>query len=315
MQVLLLSASEVEQLLDPEALLEALAEEFKALSAGRVAAPKRNEVAIADTGLLMAMPAYRPGREITIKLVSVFHGNEAHGLPGHNALICLFDAQTGVPVCLMDGSYITALRTAGAAALTTQLLARQDASVLAIVGAGVQGEAHLKMVPRVRQFREIRIASQRFASAERLAANDERARAVATVEEAVRSADVICLCTSSPEPVLRGEWLVPGAHVTSVGYRPPGGELDRGVIEHGHLFVETRLAFDPPPAGCGELAGLDQGLGTELGEILLGLRPGRQSDEEITVYKSMGHACEDMAAASLVYQHARQAGVGTMVTL
>jgi alanine dehydrogenase len=315
MQMLLLSAGEVGRLLDPEALLEALAEEFKALSAGDVSAPKRNEVAVAAAGVLMAMPAYRPSREVTVKLVSVFHGNEAHGLPGHHALICLFDAQTGVPVCVMDGTYITAQRTAGAAALATRLLARQDAQVLAIVGAGVQGEAHLKLVPRVRQFREIRIASQRLASAERLAAGDEGARVVATTEEAVRGADVVCLCTSAAAPVIRGEWLAPGAHVTSVGYRPPAGELDPAVAEQGHLFVETRLAFDPPPAGCGELAGLDPNLGTELGELLLGLRPGRRSEAEITVYKSMGHACEDMAAASLVYQRARQAGVGTTAAL
>ncbi len=315
MQVLMLSASQVEQLLDPDALLEALAEEFRALSAGSVSAPKRNEVAVAAAGVLLAMPAYRPGREVTVKLVSVFYGNEARGLPGHNALICLFDAETGVPLCVMDGTHITASRTAGAAALATRALALDDARTLAIVGAGVQGEAHLKMVSRVRPFDEIRIVSQRLTSAERLAAGDERARAVATVEEAARDADVICLCTSSPQPVLRGEWLKPGAHVTSVGYRPPGGELDRGVIERGHLFVETRLAFDPPPAGCGELAGLDPGLGTELGELLSGQRPGRQFPTEITVYKSMGHACEDMAAASLVYQRALQVGTGTMVTL
>ncbi len=315
MQVLLLSASEIEHLLDPEALLEALAEEFKGLSAGAASAPRRNEVTVGDAGVLMAMPAYRPGREVTIKLVSVFHGNEARGLPGHHALICLFDAETGVPVCMMDGTYITALRTAGAAALATQLLARQDPQILAIVGAGVQGEAHLQMVPRVRHFREIRVASQRLSSAERLAARDDRAQAVATVEEAVRGADVVCLCTSAGEPVIRSEWLKPGAHVTSVGYRPPSGELDRAIAEQGHLFVETRLAFDAPPAGCGELAGLDPETGTELGELLLGLRPGRQSDTEITVYKSMGHACEDMAAASLVYHRAQQAGMGTTVTL
>jgi alanine dehydrogenase len=315
MQVLLLSGGEVRHLLDPDALLDALAEEFMALSESAVSAPKRNEVAVGDAGLLLAMPAYRPGRELTIKLVSLFHENEAHGLPGHHALICLFDARTGVPVCVMDGTYITALRTAGAAALSTRALARADVRVLAIVGAGVQGEAHLKMVPRTRPFQEIRIASRRFAHAERLAAMDARAHAVATVEQAVRQADVVCLCTNSPEPVMRGEWLTPGTHVTSVGYRPPGGELARDVIERGHLFVEMRLAFDPPPAGCGELTGLDPAVGTEMGELLSGRRPGRQSEAEVTVYKAMGHACEDMAAASLVFQRAKQAGVGTMVEL
>lgn len=315
MQVLMLSGEDVQRLLDPDALLEALAEEFKALSEGTVSAPKRNEVAVGDAGLLLAMPAYRPGREITVKLVSLFHDNAARGLPAHHALICLFDAQTGVPIAVMDGTYITALRTAGAAALSARELARQDTRVLAIVGAGVQGQAHLQMVPRVRPFDEIRITSRTPADAEQLAAMDSRAHAVASVEEAVRGADVVCLCTSSGAPVLRRAWLAPGTHVTSVGYRPPGGELDREVIEQGHLFVETRLAFAPPPAGCGELTGLDPESGTELGELLLGRRPSRQSETEITVYKAMGHACEDMAAASVVYQRAREAGSGAEVAL
>lgn len=315
MQVLMLSGEEVRRLLDPDALLGELAEEFKALSEGAVVAPERNQVAVGDAGLLLAMPAYRPGREITVKLVSLFHDNAARDLPAHHALICMFDAQAGVPVAVMDGTYITAMRTAGAAALSARELARQDTRVLAIVGAGVQGQAHLQMVPRVRPFQEICIASRNPADAEQLATTDGRAHAVASVEEAVRGADVVCLCTSSGEPVLRREWLAPGTHVTSVGYRPPGGELDREVIEQGHLFVETRLAFALPPAGCGELNGLDPASGTELGELLLGRRPGRQSETELTIYKAMGHACEDMAAASVVYRRARAEGAGAEVTL
>src|SRR5438874_8295473 len=257
MDILLLNETEVQRLLDPDALLDALAEGFKALSDGLVAAPKRNEVSVPDSGFLLAMPAYQHGREVTVKLVSVFHGNEGLGIPGHQALICWFDAQTGTPLSVMDGTYITALRTAGAAALSTRLLARTDTRELAIVGAGVQGRAHLTMLPRVRPFSEIRIASRHFAHAEQLAATDARARAVETAEEAVRGADVVCLCTTAGEPVISLDWLAPGMHITSVGYAPPGGELDRRVIEHGRLFLETRLAFDPPPAGCGELAGFD----------------------------------------------------------
>src|SRR6266699_1347658 len=315
MDILLLNETEVQRLLDPDALLEALAEGFRALSEGLVDAPKRNEVSVPNTGFLLAMPAYQQGREVPVKLVSVFHGNERLGLPVHQALICLFDPETGTPLSVMDGTYITALRTAGAAALSTRLLARTDTRVLAIIGAGVQGRSHLKMLPRVRHFSEIRIASHHFAHAEQLAATDTRARAVETVEEAVRGADVVCLCTNAGEPVISIDWLAPGMHVTSVGYRPPGGELDPRVIEHGRLFVETRLAFEPPPAGCGELAGLDSGVGTELGEVLLGRGLGRQSKDEITVYKAMGHACEDMAAASLVYRRAKQEGVGRTIVL
>jgi ornithine cyclodeaminase/thiomorpholine-carboxylate dehydrogenase len=315
MRVLMLSASEVERLLDAGALLDALADEFRALSAGEVVAPGRGEVAAGDAGFLLTMPVYRAGRDLTVKMVSVFHGNEAAGVPTHQALICLFDGATGTPRCIMDGAYITALRTAGASALTIRALAREDARTLAIIGAGAQGAAHLKLAPLAHDFQEIRIASQRFEHAERLAASDGQARAVPSIEEAVRGADVVCLCTSAADPVIHAGWLSPGAHVTSVGYRPPGGELDAATIERGHLFVETRHAFAAPPVGCGELAGRDPQSGTEIGELLLRRRPGRTSSDEITVYKAMGHACEDMAAASLVYRHAREQGAGVFVTL
>ena len=315
MHILMLNETEVQRLLDLDALLDALSEGFRALSEGLVDAPKRNGVSVPNTGFLLAMPAYQHGREVTIKLVSVFHDNKRLGIPSHQAIICLFDPQTGTPLSFMDGTYITAFRTAGAAALSTRLLARTDTRVLAIVGAGVQGRSHLQMLPRVRQFSEIRIASRHFAHAEQLAATDSRARAVETAEEAVRGADVVCLCTNSGEPVISLDSLAPGMHVTSVGYSPPGGELDPRVIEQGRLFVETRLAFEPPPVGCGELAGLDPSVGTELGEVLLGRYLGRQSEDELTVYKAMGHACEDMAAASLVYHRAKQDGAGRTVVL
>jgi alanine dehydrogenase len=315
MDILLLNEKEVQRLLNPEALLEALAEAFRALSTGLVDAPKRIGVTVPNAGFLLAMPAYQQGREISVKLVSVFHDNQRFGLPSHQALICLFDQDTGSPLAFMDGTSITALRTAGAAALSTRLLANKDTHVLAIVGAGVQGRAHLAMLPHVRPFSEIRITSHHFAHAEQLAATDARAHAVETAEQAVRGADVVCLCTNADEPVISPDWLSPGMHITSVGYAPPGGELDRRVIAEGHLFVETRQAFEPPPAGCAELAGLDPGVGTELGEALLDRRPGRQSNDEITVYKAMGHACEDLAAASLVYHRARQDGAGQTVML
>jgi alanine dehydrogenase len=313
MDILMLNEAEVQSLLDPDALLDALAESFKALSSNLVDAPKRIGVSVPNTGSLLAMPAYQQDREITVKLVSVFPGNEKHGIPAHQALITLFDAQTGTPLAIMGGTCITALRTAGAAALSTRLLAPADTRVLAIIGAGVQGHAHLQMLSRVRPFSEIRVASRNYAHAEELAATDSRAHAVGSAEEAVRGADVVCLCTDAGKPVVSLDWFAPGMHITSVGYRPPGGELDPELIKQGRLFVETRHAFEPPPAGCGELVGLDSSAGTELGEVLLGRKPGRQSRDDITVYKAMGHACEDMAAASLVYRRARQEGMGRIV--
>jgi len=215
----------------------------------------------------------------------------------------------------MDGTYITAIRTAGGAAVSTRLLAPANASTLAIIGAGVQGESHLKVFPRVREFKEIRVASLDFSDAQRVAARDERAVAVADVQEAVRGADVVSLCTTASQPVVQREWLTKGAHVTSVAYMPPGGELSREIVEDGRVFVETRLAFEPPPLGCYELAGLNPSIGTELGEVLLNFRPGRQSENELTIYKSIGHAMEDAVAANLIYKRAKEEGAGKVLTL
>src|SRR6059058_2357008 len=257
MKVLMLSQAEVTALLDLDRLLDALVEGFRALSSGKVEVPGRTAVTTEHDGWLGTMPGYGAGLGLGVKLVSVFPHNDAAGLPSHQALIALFDPATGSPVAVMDGTRITAIRTAGAAAVSTRHLARKDSRVLAIVGAGVQGHAHLEIMPRVREFEEIRVASRTPDSARRLAALDARARVAVGFEAAVRGADVIALCTHSGEPVIRREWVSPGAHVTSVGFAPPSGELDRELAEAADLYVESRAAaFLPPPAGCMELAGM-----------------------------------------------------------
>jgi alanine dehydrogenase len=314
MDVLMLSEKEVLRLLDPEALLDALVAGFTALSSGKVAAPSRQEV-MAQGGSFLIMPAWQPQSHAAVKMVSLFHDNHRIGLPVHQTLISLFDAQTGLPLAVMNGDPITALRTAGATALSVRLLARQDARVLAILGTGVQGRSHAQVLPLVRDFQEIRIASRHLPHAQQLAATTPQAHAVESFAEAVRGADVVCLCSSSATPIISADWLSPGAHVTSVGFMPPGGELGRDVIEQGKLFVETRLACEPAPVGCSELAGLNPDQVTELGEVLLSLRSGRQSNQEITVYKAMGHAVEDLVAANLIYQRARQQGLGQIVKM
>jgi len=312
--LLLISQAEVERLLDLDELLDALAAAFVELTAGNTSVPPR-VAARSQDGLLGVMPGYLPGAGLEVKLVTVFPHNHDHGLPGHQALIALFDPDTGSPLALMDGTYITAQRTAGAAALSTRLLARQHAAVLAILGAGVQGHAHLEAMPRVRDFSEIRVASRNPEHARALASRSPQARAVQSFEEAARGADVVCCCTDSAEPIFDLAWLKPGAHVTSVGSNFKGPELDRASVEQGSLFVESRAGFLPPPAGSAELQGLDPQSGTELGEVIAGARPGRRSPEEITVYKSMGHAVEDAAAAALVYRRALNEGAGQTVRI
>jgi len=308
--VLVLSRAEVRELLDLDLLLEALERAFVELSAGRTSVPPRI-AASTERGLLAAMPGYADGI-LETKLVSVFAENR--DLPSHQATISLFDDQTGQPLALMDGTEITAVRTGASSAVSTKALARPDASVLAVLGSGVQARSHVEPATRVRDFDEIRIAGRNPERAEELA-HEVGGRAVDSFEDAVRGADVVCACTDASEPVLSAEWLAPGAHVTSVGASRAGPELDRATVTAGLLVVESRVAFEPYPAGAHELQGLDPGSAVELGEVLAGTREGRVDPAQITVYKSMGHAVEDAAAAGLVYGRAREQGVGTEVEL
>jgi len=308
--ILYLSRADVEGLLDVDAMLGALERAFVAFSQGRTSVPPRIAARVPDLGLLGAMAGYVPGVALEVKLVSVFPQNHHHGTPSHQGLIALFDEQNGAPVALMDGTYITAIRTGGSAAVAAKVLSRQDAKVLAILGAGVQGGSHLQTFPRVRDFQEIRVASRDHGKAEALASRDPRARVVGSFEAAVRGADVVACCTDAREPVIRREWVARGAHVSSVG-GTFGPEIDADTIAAGSVFVEWKgAATNAPPAGAHELQGIDPERLTELGEVLAGAKPGRRSEEEITVYKSTGHAVEDAATARLVYDRARAAKVG-----
>lgn len=310
--VLVLNTGEVEELLDPDQLREALVAAFRDLSAGTTSIPAR-VVARSRDGLLAAMPAYLPAAGLVTKLVSVFPDNQKRGLPSHQAVICTFDAASGQPVALMDGTHITAMRTAAASAVAARLLAAPGAGTLAILGAGVQGASHLDALGRVFNPREIRVASRRAEHAEALAQRHSAAVAVQTFMEAVAGADIVACCTDSADPVIKREWLSDGCHVSSVGM---GAEVDQATIAGASIFVEWRgAATHPPPAGAAELQGSDGDSVVEIGEVLLGVRPGRTSEKEITVYKSTGHAVEDAAAAGLVYKEAKARGIGTFVSM
>jgi ornithine cyclodeaminase/alanine dehydrogenase-like protein (mu-crystallin family) len=311
--VLVLGQRDVRRLLDVDALIDALVPGFVALSDGRVSVPPRVAAEAGDAGVLLDMPAYAAG-VLGTKLVSLFAGNATSGLPAVQAVIVLFDADNGAPLAILDGTIITAARTAAATALATRLLARDDAAVLAVLGSGVQARAHLDAIPRVRSIGEIRIASRTYAHAAALA-DEVGAKAVGSFEEAVRDADVVCACTDSPSPVVDRAWLARGAHVNSVGVSRGGPELDDATVRAGLLVVESRAALEPFPAGAHELAGLEPEMLAELGEIITRRHPGRRSPDDITVYKSVGHAMEDAVAAGLVYRRARAEGVGTEIDL
>jgi alanine dehydrogenase len=314
-ELLYLSRADVERLLDVDDLLEALGKALVVFSSGIASVPPRAGARVGDRGLLGAMPGYLPGIALEVKLVSVFPANHHHGLPSHQGLIMVFDEENGSPLAVMDGTYITAIRTGGTAAVATRVLARDDASVLAILGAGVQGASHLATFPRVRDFKEIRVASRHPDTAKALVARYPQAVFAESFEAAVNGADVVACCTDAREPILRREWIKAGAHVSSVG-GTFGPELDAATIAAGRVFVEWRgAATNPPPAGAFELQGLDVADLTEVGEVLAGTRPGRQSREETTIYKSTGHAIEDAAAARLVYDQAKAEGVGITLSL
>ena len=303
--MLVLSRADVRRLLDLDRLLDALERAFVELSAGRASVPSRI-AAHTERGLLAAMPGYADGI-LETKLVSVFAGNHEVGLPTHQATIALFDDETGKPLALMDGTEITAVRTGASSAVASRALAREDARVLAVLGAGVQARSHIDAMRRVRELAEVRVASRTLEHAQALA-EEIGGTPYASFEEAVDGADIVCACTDAGEPIVSAAWLTPGMHVTSVGASREGPELDPAVMSSGLLVVESRVAFEPYPAGAHELQGLDPGSAAELGEILAGTREGRTSAEQITVYKSMGHAVEDAAAAGLVYRRALEGG-------
>src|SRR4051812_28140259 len=204
--MLLLNRSEVEARLDLRALLDGLRDGFAALAAGEVNAPPRNELTLPGAAFLLGMPGRLRDGPLVVKVVTVFEANRE--LPSHLATIGLYDAATGACLAFMDGTYITAIRTSAAAAVATDMLARADATSLAIVGAGVQGEHHLRTFPLVRRFEDIRVASLYREDAERLARSHPRARAT-SIEEAVRGADVVALATHAAQPVIEPGWIAP----------------------------------------------------------------------------------------------------------
>jgi ornithine cyclodeaminase/alanine dehydrogenase-like protein (mu-crystallin family) len=297
---MILDERAVHDLLGMEELIPAMARAMADLSSGKVVQPGRVMLPVADhQGFLGLMPAY--GGALGAKLVAFYPNNQ--GIPSHHAVILLFKPETGEPLVTMDGRLITEMRTAAVSAVATKLLARPEASVLGILGSGVQARSHLQAMRLVRTIRDVRVWSPRNAPA---FAKEFGVRAVATAEEAVRGADIVVVATSSQTPVLSGAWLAPGTHINAVGApRPTWRELDDEALRKARLYVEQR-----------EAATLESGdviasgkIVAEIGEVVAGGKPGRQSPDEITLYKSVGVAVQDVVSADLVYKKALAAGI------
>jgi ornithine cyclodeaminase len=313
--MLVLSQREVRELLDLDLLVDALAAAHADLTAGKASMPPRIAALVEHReGLLGVMPSYLPSAGLACKLVTLFPHNTDRET--HQAVICVFDPENGTPLALMDGTYVTATRTAAGSALATRLLAREDARVLAVLGTGVQARTHARAIPRVRPIDEIRVAGRDRARAEALAA-EIGGVAVDSYEEALRGADVVAATTHALDPVVRRQWIEPGTHVNSVGLNPSGREVDEQTVADATLVVESRAsALAPPPAGAPELVGVDPArVHAELGELVTGAKQGRRSRDEITLYKSVGIAVQDAAAAALVLAAARERSVGREIEL
>jgi ornithine cyclodeaminase/alanine dehydrogenase-like protein (mu-crystallin family) len=299
--LLLLNEAQVRSVLRMDSLIPAMEQALIDFSSGRVAQPVRTSLSIPDhAAFLGVMPAVY-GEVMGAKLVTVYPNNVAAGLPSHQALIVLFRSSTGEPLAVMDGRLITEMRTAAVTAVATKLLAKPSARALAILGSGMQARSHFEALRLVRHFEEVRVWSRTPENARRFAA--EIGARNMTAEQAVRGADVVVTVTNSPEPVLRGEWLEPGTLVNAVGaVGPKRRELDEEAMKNGTVVVDSREAAF---VESGDLLLSQAPIYAELGELLAGAKPPPAG---ITVFKSLGIAVEDLAAAKLVYSAAAVRG-------
>jgi ornithine cyclodeaminase/alanine dehydrogenase-like protein (mu-crystallin family) len=324
----LLTEADVKAVLTMDDLIETMASALKRFSSGRVVQPVRTVIPVSgDHAFFGTMPALaQDPPSLGAKLVTVFGANAARGLDTHLATIVLLDPETGALVALLDGRYITESRTGAVSAVSSRLLARKNAASLAIIGSGVQARSHLDALSRVHQLRSVSVWSPVRAHREQFvadAANGLRpGTKLQTTDhpgEAVVGADVIVLATSSPSPVIESGWVKPGAHVISVGAcRPTQREMDPALTTRARLFVDSRAAALVESGDV--VMGMSEGrfnadhIVAELGEVVNGAE-GRRSDAEVTIFKSLGMAVEDVTAADLAYRRASERGIGLELTL
>ncbi len=299
--------------------IEAVRRAFGQFSAGKAVVPLRSRIET-EKGVTLLMPGYlRETQEMALKAVSVFEGNPTHGLPTVTAVVLVFDPATGVPIALMDGTSLTAIRTGAAGGLAADLLARSDAKRVVLFGAGVQGRSQLKAVMTVRKIEEIAIIDVREGAAGKLA--DEvrtwpgapEVRVLPPVDKAVRQADIIITATTSESPLFNGEALKPGTHVTAIGaFTPEMQEVDQATVDRARVVVDSREAC---LAEAGDLIKTRARIDAEIGEIVNGQAPPRQNPEEITLFKTVGLAVQDAAAAAAILRRAEERNLGTTIDL
>lgn len=327
MKTLVISQREVSALLPMRECVDVMAEALRATSRGEAVLPLRSMVWLPDrSGLLGLMPAYLGSpRTLGLKVVSVMPGNHGTAYDSHQGVVLLFDVENGSLLTVIDATSITAIRTAAVSGAATRLLAREDARDLAILGSGVQARTHLEAMRAVRPLRRVRVWSRAPERARAFAASESRrsdcpVEAVSDARAAVSGADLICTTTASREPVLQGDWIAPGAHINAVGACfATARELDTRAVVRSRLYVDLRESarheagdFLIPKA---EGAIGDDHIVGELGEVLLGTVAGRRAPEEITLFKSLGIAVEDLAAAHTIYRTALERGAGTALEL
>jgi ornithine cyclodeaminase/alanine dehydrogenase-like protein (mu-crystallin family) len=334
MRVLILSHRDVLAALTPHGCAEAMAEVLAAQARGETYQPLRSlMVPPGAAGFMGLMPGWRGAHgdgaaAFALKALCLMPGNPARGLDMHQGTVTLFDGETGVPTAILDASAVTAVRTAAVTAVATGVLARRDARALAILGAGVQGRAHLRALATVRDFERVRVYAPTQAHAQALAEQAAAADApgaeltvAASAEEAVRDADVVVTATSAREPVLARGWLKPGAHLNAVGASTPAArEIDTATVAASALFCDSRESLRHEAGEFqlaiaeGAISG-EQHVRAELGEVLAGTAPGRRDGSELTLFRSLGIAIEDLAAAQSAVAAARAQGLGTEVEL
>jgi ornithine cyclodeaminase len=326
MRILILNHAEVERLLPVRECIPVMIDALLSLARGEVHQPLRMIVRPPDAkGLMGLMPSYRASERgaYGVKVVCVFPDNPKSGLDAHQGSVMLLSGETGELLALMNASAITAIRTAAVSGVATELLAREDATELAIIGTGVQARTHIEAMACVRPIKRARIASRNFENVKRFA-DEMTARygfaiePVATVEIAVREADLIVTATTAPEPILRREWLAPGAHINAVGSSiSTSREVDSATMAAASLFVDRRESTINESGDY--LFALREGAITadhiraELGELLIANKSGRTAREEITLFKSLGLAVEDLASAEYLYRKAKEMHAGTWI--